>query len=597
MLRDYQSDAVQESITWIRKSLEPFCATLATGAGKSHVLAAIAEWFYKHTGKKVLVLGPNRDIVTQNREKYLATGNPASMFSASAGPKDLKHPVIFGSPLTVINAMHRFNDIGLVLIDETHILTETVKSIVEQLRVKNPKLRVGGVSASPYRMMTGYIYGHHYKTGYLDETEAIDPYYTSCVYEISPHDLIARGFLTPPTTIATADHYDTSGLEVDNKGQYTQDSLDKAFTGHGRKTALIIQDVVNKSRDRKCVMLFASTRKHAAEIMASLPKELSALVTGETKPTERKRIINAAKLGKLKYLVSIGALTTGVDVPIVDVIALLRSTESVSLLQQIVGRGLRLADDKLDCLVLDYAENIENHCPHGDIFSPEIKTRKKAESEPIDVVCPLCSHHNEFSARPNLDGFGYSDDGYFLDLAGEKLEHEGQPLPSHFGRRCTGAILTGGELDRCSYKWSFKECPECEHENDIAARFCTKCRCEIVDPNEKLKVEHAKLAKDPYAVKFAPVESITYELHQSAKAQMIKATFVLEDKKINEFLHPEGTKWLKDKWSKVSEKAFGRVIKTNKQVIEYAYTSKTPKEIAYRKNRDTKHNEVVAIEW
>lgn len=129
-------------------------------------------------------------------------------------------------------------------------------------------------------------------------------------------------------------------------------------------------------------------------------------------------------------------------------------------------------------------------------------------------------------------------------MAGEKLEHEGQPLPSHFGRRCTGAILTGGELDRCAYKWSFKECPECEHENDIAARFCTKCRCEIVDPNEKLKVEHAKLAKDPYAVKFAPVESITYELHQSAKAQMIKATFVLEDKNKRVFT-PRGGEMVK----------------------------------------------------
>lgn len=52
MLRDYQSDAVQESINWMRKSLEPFCATLATGAGKSHVLAAIAEWFYNKTGKR-----------------------------------------------------------------------------------------------------------------------------------------------------------------------------------------------------------------------------------------------------------------------------------------------------------------------------------------------------------------------------------------------------------------------------------------------------------------------------------------------------------------------------------------------------------------
>jgi DNA repair protein RadD len=63
-------------------------------------------------------------------------------------------------------------------------------------------------------------------------------------------------------------------------------------------------------------------------------------------------------------------LTTGFDAPHVDLIAILRPTESVSLYQQIVGRGLRLAPGKTDCLILDYAGN-----PH-DLYAPEVGAPK-----------------------------------------------------------------------------------------------------------------------------------------------------------------------------------------------------------------------------
>jgi len=66
---------------------------LATGAGKSHVIAAIARTIHDKTGKRVLCLAPSAELVTQNRSKYLEAGYKASMFSASAGGKDLRHPL------------------------------------------------------------------------------------------------------------------------------------------------------------------------------------------------------------------------------------------------------------------------------------------------------------------------------------------------------------------------------------------------------------------------------------------------------------------------------------------------------------------------
>jgi DNA repair protein RadD len=95
-----------------------------------------------------------------------------------------------------------------------------------------------------------------------------------------------------------------------------------------------------------------------------------ALITGETPGPERDALINAFKEQQFRYLVNVSVLTTGFDAPHVDLIAILRPTESVSLYQQIVGRGLRLAPGKTDCLILDYAGN-----PH-DLYSPEVGTRK-----------------------------------------------------------------------------------------------------------------------------------------------------------------------------------------------------------------------------
>lgn len=104
-------------------------------------------------------------------------------------------------------------------------------------------------------------------------------------------------------------------------------------------------------------MIFAATVEHAKEVYGLLPKGEAALVSAGTPPAERDALITAFKQQQLRYLVNVAVLTTGFDAPHVDLIAILRPTESVSLYQQIVGRGLRLSPGKEDCLILDYAGN------------------------------------------------------------------------------------------------------------------------------------------------------------------------------------------------------------------------------------------------
>lgn len=500
-LRPYQQESHDAAVAWIKKNRSPCLIEAATGAGKSHIIAALADTIHSISkGKHILVLQPSAELVEQNAEKYRATGSKCSIFSASAGEKSLKHPVVFGTPLTVKNHISRFgSQFAVVIVDECHGITPTVLSIIEAMRAANPNLRVVGLSATPYRMGSGYIFSQWPDGKPVREDETKDPYFGACVYRIRARTLIDMGYLTPPVvgTIGVAS-YETMNMQLNGRGQFDAADIDRAFHGQGRKTAEIIADVVGQSRDRQGVMIFAATVRHAQECMESLPPSLSALVTGETPKADRKRILAAFKARKIKYLVNVSVLTTGFDAPHVDVIAMLRATESVGLLQQIIGRGLRLCEGKTNCVVLDYAQNIDRHCPDGDIFSPEVKVKGGEKGEGIlKCICPLCNVENEFSPRPNEEGYGIDENGYFLDLDGMRVPTDWGDMPAHFGRRCLGMSTVAGDLVRCDYRWTSKPCPSCEAQNDIAARYCTSCKAEIVDPNEKLRIDFKALKKDP----------------------------------------------------------------------------------------------------
>ena len=154
-------------------------------------------------------------------------------------------------------------------------------------------------------------------------------------------------------------------------------------------------------------------------------------------------------------------------------IAILRPTESVSLYQQIIRRGLRLNPGKKDCFVLDYTGMGHN------IYSPEISEKKPTkDSIPVIVTCPKCGFDNDF--------WGKATDN------GEVIEH--------YGRKCRGASQNPDSLKiiKCGYRFRFKICNKCGAENDITARACESCSVVLIDADTKLK--QAKLSKNAHVL-------------------------------------------------------------------------------------------------
>ena len=598
VLRPYQKRCVEAALEEVRRSVEPCIIDAAPASGKSHMIAAIAAELHRISGgKRVLCLAPSAELVTQNHAKYLLTGERASIFSASAGGKSTRHYVVFGTPGTVKNSISRFKKQGTegycaVIVDECHGITPTIKAIIEEMRKANLNLRVIGLSGTPYRLGSGYIYREGPDGRVNGDDTARNPYFAKCVYQVSAREMLDQGFITPMVIGALNEGaYDTSGIHLLPNGQPNPDDVERAFVGHGRKTAGIVADVIAQSRDRPGgVMLFAATVKHAHEIMASLPPANSGIVTGETGRTERARIIREYRAQNFRYLVSVGTLTTGFDVEHTSTIALLRYTESAALLQQILGRAWRLCDYKPDSLLLDYAGNIERHFPDGDIYKPVIKASGGGSGEGrVEAVCPDCGAVNDFTAHKDYLDFKKDENGYCLDVFGERIMSEYGPVSGHYGRRCFGQLQVQsgpdrGKYARCGYRWTSKECPHCGEPNDIAARYCTSCKGEIVDPNEKLVADFKQLKRDPtrpqtdhvldMVVKDSisrsgnPVRRVDWvtPYRQFSTWLMVQPTFAKQAKELERFnaatqsgtMKPETISYMKD-----AESGFYRVLAYN----------------------------------
>ncbi|KEQ16533.1 DEAD/DEAH box helicase [Endozoicomonas numazuensis] len=507
-LRPYQKEAVSSVIQHFRNSDDPALVVLPTGAGKSLVISELG----RIARGRVLVLAHVKELVEQNHAKYESYELKASIFSAGLGRKEASEQVVFGSIQSVVRNLDQFDDnnFTLLVIDECHRVslekTSSYHKVIGHLQALNPGLKILGLTATPYRLGMGWLYQRYLpddKKGTQRTTEK--RFFKSCIYELPLSYMIKNGYLTPATLVdAPVVFYDFSLLSRDRFGRYSEADLNKLLKGKGRATQQIITQVLKESEDRKSVMIFASTVDHAREIMGYLPESESALIIGDTATQDRDNLIQAFKAQKIKYLVNVSVLTTGFDAPHVDLIAILRPTESVSLYQQIVGRGLRLADDKKDCLVMDFAGNRYN------LFSPEIGSPKPdSKSVPVTVPCPACGHENSFWGIVDSDG----------------------DLVEHYGRRCQGIEEFEGEIVQCDFRYRFKECQECGAENDIAARKCHQCSKALIDPDKKLR--DALNLKDCMVLRCS---GMTLESDAKGNTSRIKITYYDEDgAAVNEF--------------------------------------------------------------
>lgn len=480
-LRPYQQQAIDATIQHFQQSAASAVLVLPTGAGKSLIIAELA----RQARGRVLILTHVKELVAQNADKVAAFTQQASIYAAGLQQKDSSGKTVVASVQSAARNLTAFNDtFSLLIIDECHRVSNDDSSQYQQLfqhlQQQNPALKILGLTATPYRLGSGWIYRQHYH-GRVGNTT--NPVFAHCIFELPLRPLIKQGYLTPPRLYdGLTAQYDFSQLTPEPNGDYAEAEVNSLLGKMGRATRLIVQQLISLGRQRKGVIIFAATVKHAEEVMQLLASESAALLTAVTPDQERDQLISAFKAGELKFLVNVAVLTTGFDAPHVDLIAILRPTASVSLFQQMVGRGLRLAPGKTECLIIDYAAN------GYDLYFPEVgQPKPNSKAVPVQVPCPACGFANIFWGLTDSDG----------------------DIVEHYGRRCQGLqeSFTDNKFEnrfenglenslekvhkrnqqQCDFRFRSRNCPDCGAENDIAARSCHACQSVLVDPDKRLR--------------------------------------------------------------------------------------------------------------
>jgi DNA repair protein RadD len=241
----------------------------------------------------------------------------------------------------------------------------------------NSNLRVVGLTASPYRL------GH----GLITDKPAI---FDALIMPASIEELIFKGYLSTLRSKLTKTKLEIDGVHK-RGGEYIEAEL-QAAVDTSDKNAKVVSEIIALAKDRKSWLIFCSGVAHARHIKEALVAQgiVAECVTGDTPAVQRDRILTQFKAGTIQALTNANVLTTGFDAPSIDLIAMLRPTMSPGLYVQMAGRGLRIADGKTDCMVLDFAGVVEQHGPITAVRPPPKKGDKVGEA-PVKV----CEHCQE----------------------------------------------------------------------------------------------------------------------------------------------------------------------------------------------------------
>lgn len=378
ILRPYQEQAVSAWEKHVDTSYKGTLIVAPTGSGKSVVIAEAARRFLKKGKGKVLVLSHVQEIISQNANaiRKLAPEHSVGVCAASLKMRQCG-AITIASVQTFVNQLKKWERPGLIIIDEAHMIPPQGEGRYRKILKEYSGIPVLGLTATPYRLGGGSLLEN--------------PVFESICFDIKIKSLVEQGFLAPLVSKSSAIQGHLSKIKK-VAGEYSLGSIAEEMN-RGEITEAAIDEVFYyaSSTNRKNAVFFCSSVEHVEEVTKALKARgvKAEGIVGTTIPMLRDKYISEFKAQKINALISCEVLTTGFDAPCIDMIVLLRPTLSTSLYCQMLGRGMRIAPEKKDCLVLDYAGNLLRHGPIDQIdLKP--KTPSGGSGEASYKVCPEC---------------------------------------------------------------------------------------------------------------------------------------------------------------------------------------------------------------
>lgn len=426
-LRDYQRRAIDMLYAWMRYNRGNPCIVMPTGSGKAVVCAALCrDIMTKWPQSRILILSHVKELLQQDAEKIMLAWPeaPLGIYSAGMNSRDVGLPLTVAGIQSVRDKAAMLGFIDICIVDEAHLISAKAeggyRTLIAALTAINPNMRVVGLTATPYRL------GH----GLISEHGAL---FDGLIEPVKIEELVARGFLAPLRSKLPEALISVEGV-AKRGGEFVESEL-QAKVNNEDDNERIVEETIRRAGDRRAWLFFCTGVAHAEAICGVLRSHgvIAEVVTGSTPTAERDRILTDFKAGRVKAISNVSVLTTGFDYPGIDLIAMCRPTMSPGLYIQTVGRGMRIAPDKTDCLVLDFAGNVKRHGPITEVKPPKHKGAGTGDA-PVKVcdecaelvhasvkVCPCCGY--VFPPAPKEAVRLYDDD--IMGLEPEEMRVRG----------------------------------------------------------------------------------------------------------------------------------------------------------------------------
>lgn len=395
-LRDYQCAAFDAAREFIRQGKRRVLINAPTGSGKTVLASALME-MVREKGNRANFVVDRLSLIQQTSDTFFRYGLDHGVVQSS-------HPLYrpsLGIQLCSVQTLSRrgWPESHVDVFDEAHVLHATHKARIEQ-----GGSIVIGLTATPF-------------------TKGLGKYFDAVVNVTTTRKLIDDGWLAPYRIFSCAEP-DMTGVAVKSTGEWDDAQASK-------KALEVVGDVVQeylKHGDGRKFICSAVDTSHVEELKRQFLAAGINVATYTYRDKEEDRAETTAEFRKpgslIRGLITVTAASRGFDIPDVSCVIMARPLrKSLAEHIQLFGRGLRIAEGKTDCLVLDHSGNcarffaecedfFDNGIDGLDDGKPKDKKKAaKAEVEPVKCpscraihrpapFCPVCGH--EYPKRSSV---------------------------------------------------------------------------------------------------------------------------------------------------------------------------------------------------
>lgn len=335
-MKPRQEEAFNSVISALNSGIDKQLVNLPTGVGKT-VLAAFTAGQFNRT----LFTVPTIELLDQAIATFRRAYPGAPVAKIHGRSTDHHAKFVVGTIGTLYNRLDRIpaDAFDLVIVDEAH--HATAKTWAATLNHFQPTLRLG-LSATPERT----------------DGAPLSNLFDDITYQMTIKDAVEEGYLAPPIGIQVSTEEDLDTVRT-TAGDLNQGDLAATINTPSRNN-LIVNAWEEHAPGRKTVIFTVSIEhaQHLAE--AFTDRGINATWVSGADP-ERHAKLSAYSRGEYQVICNAAVLTEGWDDPATDCVIMARPTKSKTLYVQAAGRGLRLHPGKMDCLIIDVADNTRRH--------------------------------------------------------------------------------------------------------------------------------------------------------------------------------------------------------------------------------------------